>query len=210
MHLFFCVLNRCGCSNFEPFPVPSWVPVPVPSPQPFPPCYICDGDPDATIENPNNVIPLNAIPPEFADEISVLPAGFDVTCGVLDSFARGTALIGQGFTPEQCQIVTESKDEVMELYVYNQWEDPSLVFSGSAVISHKSCNLLLCIEQMWLLKLSTTPCASNHGSSGWVSNCGSRDFVSHRNSAYSISNQGSGDWASNCSSSNRVPIWVPD
>ena len=89
----------------------------MPPPQPILPCYICDGDPDATIENPNNVIPLNAIPPEFAGLISKLPAGFDVTCGVLDSFARGTGLPGYGLTAEQCQIVDDSGDEVMELYV---------------------------------------------------------------------------------------------
>ena len=107
-----------------PNPVPvsppvsvSPVPVSLPSPTLLPPCYICDGDPDATIGKPNVVIPPDLIPSEFEDEISKLPAGFAITCNLLDSFARGTALPGYGLTAEQCHIVNELGDEIMQLYV---------------------------------------------------------------------------------------------
>ena len=113
----------------------------VPPPQPFPPCYVCNGDPGMSIGFPNKVIPLDIIPSEFAaqipqlieiilytippefaeqipdlaDQIPSLAAGFEVTCGLLDSFARGAALLGFGLTTEQCQLVNLWGDEILEM-----------------------------------------------------------------------------------------------
>ena len=129
-----CLLNRCGCSNIDPLPV-------LP-PEPSPPCYICDGDPDATIWNPSTVIPFEAIPPklleqipeifdgildiippEITDQILKLTAGFtgfEITCGLLDSFASGAMIFGHGLSDAQCLIVNEMGDEIMKLYVCSQ------------------------------------------------------------------------------------------